>query len=126
MLAVYLMFSAIGCNSSSTSDFDFEQAAASIRASTTPKDARVVNVVATSHSDFHIESSWEVESNSTWKEYTEDVRGRLPSGYALKKAEAESFFFYKSLDRDSLTVEVQRISVGPPIRVRVTFRASAG
>ena len=120
MLATY------GCGASTGSHFDFEQTAASVRMNTTPPEARVINIAAISRGEFHLDSSWEIESPSSWQEYTDAVRSRLPRDYEFKKTGAETAFFYKSLDRDSLTVEVKRISAGPPIRVQVTFRASAG
>jgi hypothetical protein len=86
----------------------------------------VINVTATSRGQFHLESAWEVESSTTWEKYTDEVRGRLPSDYELKRTEAESLHFHKPLDGDSLTVDIKRVSTGPPVRVRVTFRASAG
>jgi len=75
-------------------------------------------------SRFHSESTWNVETDLTWKDYSSVVKKRIPSGFERKTTTDDKLWFVKSLPGDALTVEIEQASPGPPLRVRVRFRAA--
>ena len=92
-----------------------------LQARTVPGGARLVATSPITRDAFSATATWEVGTPMGWDEYLKQVRERL-----IGFKEGADTQFTKTLAGDDQILRLERLTVGPPLRVRVTLRALAG
>lgn len=75
--------------------------------------------------EFTLRASWDFETAQTWQTYSGWAGSRLRvDSWAARPARPSELVYGKALPGDSLVLTLERLSPGPPLRIRATFTAS--
>lgn len=70
-----------------------------------------------------VEASWELETDMDWPSYRKWVREQL-DGYDARSDGERSLVFRRSIPGDTYMLAIEAVSLGPPLRVQLSFNAS--
>ena len=90
---------------------------------TKPPGASSFPVSAPVRRGWSVEASWELETTMEWRTYRAWVRKRL-AGYDVSSQGERTVVFRRSVPGDAYSLEIESISPGPPLRIRVDYHAS--
>ncbi len=115
---------AFGCKASD--GFVVEHEIDRVRASSNTTGTRLVGTTAPNRAAYSVQAAWEIESDQEWPTYREALARALPAGYTASASGGHDATFTRRLSGDTFYVQVEVLSVGPPLRIRLTFLALAG
>ncbi len=94
---------------------------------TAPDGARVVGTAPWRRGQWSVETSWEVETEKDWPTYRAALgRAARPAGYQQAPSGEAGASFFRRESGDTYYLHVEIVSIGPPLRLRVSFEARAG
>ena len=68
--------------------------------------------------------TWDVSAPITWTAYRDRLRSSAPSGYRPREGSEAREVFSRTAGGDAYAVNVDLITSGPPVRVRVSLTAA--
>jgi len=95
-----------------------------VRDRTMPSAARLVRTVATERTAWSVTASWEIETDESWKQYSDWVAERLGGDYVTAEASDSGRVLRRNLLGDVYVLQIEPTSTGSPLRVRARFIAS--
>lgn len=88
----------------------------------TPPGAIVVVVPERSYDGFNVQALWELETPQDSQAYSRWVDSRLRvDSWTAGPAQDSKLVYKKALPGDSLSLILEQLSPGPPLRIRATF-----
>lgn len=92
-----------------------------LRERTLPSRARLIAASNLSRDGRSAEATWEIETEMRWEDYSAWAPTQLRE-FNVADASASALHLTKPLDGDTYTLDIEVISVGPPLRLRVSFQ----
>lgn len=90
---------------------------------TMPPGASLVSFSGLTRNESGVSAEWEVATGMTWSAYALWVKDHLGKDFSAGPGERSPLSFRKVLPGDEVSLRVERLPSGPPLHVRVTFRA---
>lgn len=92
-----------------------------VRERTIPPAAREVSFTGLQREPMSVRAVWEFEVDSNWAHYRLWVNTRLSRGFTASTTDKPALLFTMQLPGDTYNVDVNLLSEGPPLHVRITF-----
>ncbi len=126
LLASAALLAAVACRQA-RHEPDLEGLFADLQALTKPEAGAVEKQSQVERTKVSARAWWEIRTPSSWGEYRTWLAARLggPNGFHAKSENASLVVFSRELPADVHSLTVQVLEAGPPLRVRVTFEATA-
>jgi hypothetical protein len=116
------VFGAAACTGGGAPGDLFSNELARAKGASLPSEAKVLREFAPEAGGTARRIGWEIQTKMAWDEYRAAVQGRL-AGYERLRSNGASISFVKQMSGDSLSVSLDKIGDGPPLRVQVFFVA---
>ena len=110
---------------SNSADGEFEEQRRTVESLTLPTDGSIVTRSSSHRGTYFIAASWQIETKQSWTDYTRWLGDQLRSRFEATGTAEAAVHFVNHLPGDDHSVQIDRLSGGPPLRARVTFTASA-
>lgn len=126
ILAVLIPIGA-ACSSEPSAESSIERDARTLRDLTVPPAAQGLDVSSVERVNSTVRVSWEFETTGSWQAYARWAADRLKGqGRFTEGPEGrESLDFIKQLPGDTNAIRIELAKPGPPLLIRVVFRAWA-
>jgi hypothetical protein len=119
--ALTVIGAAQSCSSAVHDEFVLRETA-DLRRRTIPPNADVLRAGDLARRPYAVEASWDFQTQLDWAEYAKSVEAKLSAGYRCTGATADALVFSRHQSGDAVCVRVERLSDGPPLRVRVIYQ----
>jgi hypothetical protein len=118
---------ALACSSEPSPETSIDRDARAIRELTVPSAAKSLDVSSVEWLNSTARFSWELETTWSWEQYARWVTDRLEreGHWTPGPGDRESLDFIRQLPGDTHVVRIEAARPGPPLLIRVTFRAWA-
>jgi hypothetical protein len=119
VLAITFLLFLLSCSQNNS----IEQEIKNLKNHTMPPNSRLVRTSQILRTDNSLSIFWEFESEWQWKEYIEWVTKNLDGEYSLISANETEAQFQRTVTGDVYNVQIENISTGSFLRIRVKFEA---
>lgn len=110
------------CKTDRAADFVVHERA-NIVAWTLPPGATMTAETELAPTGGGVAATWNVSTAMTWSEYKSRIASRTGTGYRQIPADESRLSYARQLPGDALIVDVAVVSIGPPLKVSVSFSA---
>jgi hypothetical protein len=123
----FLLPLAVACSSERSTETSIERDARVLRAFTVPPAAQNLDVSSVERVNSTVRVSWEFETTWSWEQYSRWAADHLKrqSHFTQGPGGRESLDFIKELPGDTYAIRIELAKPGPPLSIRVIFRAWA-
>lgn len=90
---------------------------------TMPPGASLVSFSGLTRDESGVSAEWEIATGMAWSAYVLWIKVRLGKDFSTGPGERSPLSFRNVLPGDEVSLRVERLLPGPPLHVRVTFRA---
>lgn len=96
-----------------------------LRERTLPSRARLLASSNLTRDERTAEATWEIETEMRWEDYRAWVATQL-RGFTLADGGPSELRLTKLLDGDTYTLQIEVMSAGPPLHLRIRFQGFPG